>query len=77
MAQRNASRRRQQKGESFMDYSLLFIVLFLVGFGMVMVFSSSSYEANLRLGDSTRSLRQLLFASILELVAILVVANLP
>lgn len=50
MAQRNASRRRQQKGESFMDYSLLFIVLFLVGFGMVMVFSSSSYEANLKMG---------------------------
>lgn len=77
MAQRNASRRRQQKGESFMDYSLLFIVLFLVGFGMVMVFSSSSYEANLKLGDSTRYLRQQLFASILGLVAMMVVANIP
>lgn len=77
MAQRNASRRRQQKGESFMDYSLLFIVLFLVGFGMVMVFSSSSYEANLKLGDSTRYLRQQLFASILGLVAMMVVSNIP
>ncbi len=77
MAQRNASRRRQQKGESFMDYSLLFIVLFLVGFGMVMVFSSSSYEANLKLGDSTRYLRQQLFASILGLIAMMVVANIP
>ncbi len=77
MAQRNASRRRQQKGESFMDYSLLFIVLFLVGFGMVMVFSSSSYEANLKLGDSTKYLRQQLFASILGLVAMMVVANIP
>ena len=77
MAQRNTSRRGQQKGESFMDYSLLFIVLFLVGFGMVMVFSSSSYEANLKLGDSTRYLRQQLFASILGLVAMMVVANIP
>ena len=77
MAQRNTSRRRQQKGESFMDYSLLFIVLFLVGFGMVMVFSSSSYEANLKLGDSTSYLRQQLFASILGLVAMMVVANIP
>lgn len=77
MAQRNASRRGQQKGESFMDYSLLFIVLFLVGFGMVMVFSSSSYEANLKLGDSTRYLRQQLFASILGLAAMMVVANIP
>lgn len=77
MAQRNVSRRGQKKGESFMDYSLLFIVLFLVGFGMVMVFSSSSYEANLKLGDSTRYLRQQLFASILGLVAMMVVANIP
>lgn len=76
MAQRNASRRGQKKGESFMDYSLLFIVLFLVGFGMVMVFSSSSYEANLQ-GDSTRFLRQQLFASILGIVAMMVVANIP
>lgn len=77
MARRNASRRGQQKGESFMDYSLLFIVLFLVGFGMVMVFSSSSYEANLKMGDSTKYLRQQLFASILGLVAMMVVANIP
>lgn len=77
MAQRNASRRGQKKGESFMDYSLLFIVLFLVGFGMVMVFSSSSYEANLKMGDSTSYLRQQLFASILGLVAMMVVANIP
>lgn len=77
MARRNTSRRGQKNGESFMDYSLLFIVLFLVGFGMVMVFSSSSYEANIRLGDSTRYLRQQLFASILGLIAMMVVANIP
>lgn len=77
MAQRGTSRRKQDKGEKFMDYSLLFIVLFLVGFGIVMVFSSSSYEANQKLGDSTRYLRQQLFASILGLVAMMVVANIP
>lgn len=77
MAQRNASRRGQKKGESFMDYSLLFIVLFLVGFGMVMVFSSSSYEANMKFGDSTSFLRQQLFASILGIIAMMVVANIP
>ncbi len=77
MAQRSGSHRKQDKGEKFMDYSLLFIVLFLVGFGIVMVFSSSSYEANQKLGDSTRYLRQQLFASILGLVAMMVVANIP
>lgn len=77
MAQRSASRRKRDKGEKFMDYSLLFIVLFLVGFGIIMVFSSSSYEANQKLGDSTRYLRQQLFASILGLAAMMVVANIP
>lgn len=77
MAQRNSSRRRQQKSESFMDYSLLFIVLFLLGFGMVMVFSTSSYEANLDYGDSTHYLKQQLFATILGLVVMIVVSNIP
>ena len=77
MAQRNSSRRRQQKTESFMDYSLLFIVLFLLGFGMVMVFSTSSYEANLDYGDSTHYLKQQLFATILGLVVMIVVSNIP
>ena len=77
MAQRNSSRRRQQKSESFMDYSLLCIVLFLLGFGMVMVFSTSSYEANLDYGDSTHYLKQQLFATILGLVVMIVVSNIP
>lgn len=77
MAQRNSSRKRQQKSESFMDYSLLFIVLFLLGFGMVMVFSTSSYEANLDYGDSTHYLKQQLFASILGLIVMIVVSNIP
>ncbi len=77
MAQRNSTRRRQQKSESFMDYSLLFIVLFLLGFGMVMVFSTSSYEANLDFGDSTHYLKQQLFATILGLIVMIVVSNIP
>lgn len=77
MAQRSSSRRRQQKSESFMDYSLLFIVLFLLGFGLVMVFSTSSYKANLDYGDSTHYLKQQLFAMILGLIMMIVVANIP
>lgn len=77
MAQSNSFRKRKQKSESFMDYSLLFIVLFLLGFGMVMVFSTSSYEANLDYGDSTHYLKQQLFATILGLVVMIVVSNIP
>ncbi|MBD5523150.1 MAG: cell division protein FtsW [Lachnospiraceae bacterium] len=77
MAQRNASRRRQSNSENFMDYSLLFIVLFLLGFGLVMVYSTSSYEANLDYNDAAYYLKKQMFATILGLIAMLVVANIP
>lgn len=77
MAQRNNSRRGQQNSDNFMDYSLLFIVLFLLGFGLIMVYSTSSYEANLDFGDSTYYLKKQLFATILGLIAMMVVANIP
>lgn len=77
MAQRNSSRTRKSNTENFMDYSLLFIVLFLLGFGLVMVYSTSSYEANLDFGDSTFYLKKQIFATILGLAAMMVVANIP
>ena len=77
MAQRNSSRRGQSNNENFMDYSLLFIVLFLLGFGLIMVYSTSSYEANLDFGDSAYYLKKQLFATILGLVAMIFVANVP
>lgn len=77
MAGRNNSRRGQQNRESYMDYSLLFIVLFLLGFGLIMVYSTSSYEANLDFGDSAYYLKKQLFATVLGLIAMTVVANIP
>ena len=35
-----------KKDAQFFDYSLLFVVLFLVGFGLIMVYSASSYDAS-------------------------------
>lgn len=46
------------KGQYF-DYPLLFIVLFLVCFGLVMIYSSSSYQSSINNGgDSTAILRR-------------------
>ncbi len=38
--------------QRFYDYSLLFVIIFLSCFGLVMVFSTSSYTAMLNYGDS-------------------------
>lgn len=43
----------------FYDFTLLFIVIFLVGFGLVMVYSASSYTAALdHQGDSAYFLKR-------------------
>ena len=61
-----------------MDYMLLFIVIFLLGFGLVMVYSTSSYSANLQFdGDSAWYFRKQLGATAVGIVAMMVVANIP
>ncbi|MBR3642888.1 MAG: FtsW/RodA/SpoVE family cell cycle protein, partial [Parasporobacterium sp.] len=52
------------------DYTLLFIVLFLLCFGLVMLYSVSSYEANLKFQDSAYYLKKQLFATIFGVVVL-------
>ncbi len=70
---------REKRGQSeyFFDYSLLFIVLFLLGFGLVMLYSTSSYEAAQKYGSSTFYLMKQLKATILGLVIMILIANIP
>ena len=70
-------KRRQGQSEYFFDYSLLFIVLFLLGFGLVMLYSTSSYEAAQKYGSSTYYLMKQLRATILGLAGMMIVANIP
>lgn len=76
-AQRTGRRRKKEQSEYFFDYSLLFIVLFLLGFGLIMVYSASSYEAFEDWGDAAYYMKKQLVANILGLVAMIVVANIP
>lgn len=72
-----AKRRKKEQSEYFFDYSLLFIVLFLLGFGLVMIYSASSYEAFQDFGDAAYYLKKQLIAVIIGLVMMIAVANLP
>lgn len=63
------------KGEYF-DYQLFFVTMFLVAFGLVMVYSTSSYTAELREGNAAYYLiRQGVFA-VLGMVVMLGVSKL-
>ncbi len=75
----NGQRRRErERQESFFDYTLLFIVLFLLAFGLVMLYSASSYDASLHYdGDSAYFLKRQVGATILGIAAMIVVANIP
>lgn len=77
MANRFTERKKLEKKERFMDYSLVFIVIFLLAFGLVMIFSTSSYESNLTFNNSTFYLRKQIFATALGLVSMVVVAMIP
>lgn len=71
--------KRKKKGQTefFFDYSLLFIVLFLLGFGLVMIYSASSYEAFQSFQDTTYYMKKQLIAIIIGMVLMGIVANIP
>lgn len=63
----------KRKMHSYYDYSLLFLILFLVCFGLVMIYSTSSYNAQRLNDDATYYLqRQALFAGAGILIMIFV-----
>lgn len=61
-----SGRKKKIKNQNFFDYTLLFVVIFLIAFGLVMMYSSSTYDAaSDHNGDSAFYLRKQLLATIL------------
>ena len=59
-----SKKKAKDKGvHTYYDYSLLVLTLFLIGFGLIMIYSTSSYNATRYMGDPMYYLkRQGLFA---------------
>ena len=72
-----AGRRRTQKTEYYFDYSLLFIILFLTGFGLVMIYSASAYDATTQNLNEDYYLMHQAFAAALGLVGMFFVSHIP
>jgi len=77
VAEQRRKRKRKEQAEYFFDYSLLFVVIFLLGFGLVMIYSTSSYEAYQDFGDSAYYLKKQITSIIIGLAAMILVANIP
>lgn len=70
-------KKRKEQTEYFFDYTLLFVILFLLGFGLIMIYSVSSYEAYAKYDDAAYFLKKQLLSGVLGLIAMIVVANIP
>lgn len=75
MAGKSRRKRRKEQTEYYFDYSLLFIVIFLLGFGLIMIYSASSYTAFQDYGDAGHFMKRQLIAIVIGLVFMTIVAN--
>ena len=66
---------KKKKVHRYYDYTLLFLTIFLVCFGLVMIYSTSSYNAQRFYGDATKFVMQQAKAAVLGIVGMLVVSK--
>ena len=73
-----AARAKKEKLHNYYDYSLLELVIFIAAFGLVMIYSSSSYTAQTHAKynyDAAYFLKKQAFSAILGVVAMLAVSK--
>ena len=76
MSEQQTTGKRKKERHNF-DYVLLTVVLFLVGFGLLMIYSTSSYEAGIDYGDSAYFLKKQMTSTLLGFIAMFFVSRVP
>ena len=61
----------------FFDYTLLFVILLLLGFGLIMIYSVSSYEALDTFGDAAYYVKSQARSVIIGLILMIIFAQIP
>ena len=67
--------RKKIKGAVYFDYSLLAVLVFLVCFGLVMLYSSSAYGALVKYNDSMHYFKRQIFFCVLGFAGMYVVSR--
>lgn len=68
-------KRKLPKGYSFYDYTLLFLVVFLCAFGLIMLYSTTSYSNQVLSGDSFRAVKSQAVFMILGFVVMIFISK--
>ncbi len=71
MTRNDRDRGKRNKFHSYYDYSLLFLTLFLAGFGLIMIYSTSAYTSEVKYGVSTVFLKKQIISVSLGVVAMI------
>lgn len=65
-------RTRKKSVKRYFDYSLLFVTIFIVGFGLIMIYSTSSYTAQMKFGNAQYYFKKQLMFMLLGFAAMYV-----
>ena len=73
--QNREQNRDQRKSRRYFDYGLLFIVFFLIAFGLVMLYSTSSYNGQVKFNDPAYYLKKQITATGLGIIGMFIVSR--
>ena len=65
-------RTRKKSVKRYFDYSLLFLTIFIAGFGLIMIYSTSSYTAQMKFGNAQYYFKKQLMFMLLGFAAMYV-----
>ena len=51
MVRKRLNRNREKRTVQYFDYTLMTVLIFLIGFGLLMLYSTSSYSASVKFHD--------------------------
>ncbi|MBQ8662925.1 MAG: putative lipid II flippase FtsW [Eubacterium sp.] len=70
-------RKKDSTTTKYFDYTLLFIIIFLLGFGLIILYSVSSYESQSNFGNSFYYLKRQLMFIVMGFVGMTIVSYIP